>query len=986
AEQLRAEATEIRTSIGAEPETIVDEPSPPRTKTAPGLGAAEKPPAPPAVARAFETEEPTPAPRVQPLGRLKLISLPSRTATKELGPRLDPDERAAAPQITVGDGDDEGGWVSVLDPKLKSGPVAVDATDTEVADGFHEPSVMITGTDDETAQALAAAAASADRDRLLAARRENPDDASVLLALLAHLGDREPALRREVLDEASRTSTGRALAIALHELGLLARCGGDALRASALWARAYEIDPGLAPVWMPLADALAAADDLDAAIELYEKVAASSEYDDARRAFAAERAGVLGRDDTVVSGEIQPRGHGELARAQELAEAGDLPAAIATAQRAAEHAPPGDFAALELLETLYLESGDVTAASEAIGRQLVVVEDPAHKATLWRRRAKIYRGALNRDAEAYRCLKEAHACSPADPEISYQLRVAAMVRGEWALAASLLYREIAAAHHPRERGALHLELALIYEERLDDDAQAQVNYEQALAFDPSIPAAKLPLARRYEAIGRHDDAAKLFEEAATTARPADRAKLLAAATAALAAVADRAARPDVALQLERAEASGDLDLQLDLAHQLWRLEPGHPRAFRVLANVHRASGDLGALSELTAIRAAKASTTDERAAAWLELARLADEVGAFEQAARAYDGALVENPSHAGALDARGALAFRLGDYATADQIYRNVIAGESVLGEDELALRRSIIAETLRRDSEALALAQAARVLAPTRRDVVLRVQELATRMGELDVALEAAHGALELVPLDDDEAQIATHFVVVDLLRQAGKLDGAIAQLERVLREHPLHGPALEQLAQLHSARGDWTAATRYLYQLVPLAPNPALRAERLYNLGEAVLVHLGDPERADDIFLRASDLEPTHQPTLRRLIDVYWRADDPGAIVEVATELGTGGALVATATPTLARALVAAALLGDTELAQSIGTALGDDVARCVAAALGELAERDGRLQLGSAATAVGELGRRGVVDLHKIRAAASAPVVAALANPG
>ena len=63
-----------------------------------------------------------------------------------------------------------------------------------------------------------------------------------------------------------------------------------------------------------------------------------------------------------------------------------------------------------------------------------------------------------------------------------------MVRGEWALAASLLYREIAASANPRDRGALHLELALIFEERLDDDGQAQVNFEQALAFDPTIPA------------------------------------------------------------------------------------------------------------------------------------------------------------------------------------------------------------------------------------------------------------------------------------------------------------------------------------------------------------------------------------------------------------------------------------------------------------------------------------------------------------------
>src|SRR5262249_50648347 len=157
---------------------------------------------------------------------------------------------------------------------------------------------------------------------------------------------------------------------------------------------------------------------------------------------------------------------------------------------------PTDTAPLERLEALYLEAGDITAASEAIGRQLVLAESPAQRATLWRRRARLYRDALGREGEAYRCLKEAHACAPADPDISYQLRAMAFVRGEWAFAASLLYREIAAATHPRDRGALHLELALIYDEKLDDPAQAQVNYEQALAFDPTIPAAKAPLARR----------------------------------------------------------------------------------------------------------------------------------------------------------------------------------------------------------------------------------------------------------------------------------------------------------------------------------------------------------------------------------------------------------------------------------------------------------------------------------------------------------
>ncbi|HEY0255462.1 MAG TPA: hypothetical protein VGC41_28230, partial [Kofleriaceae bacterium] len=632
----------------------------------------------------------------------------------------------------------------------------------------------------------------------------------------------------------------------------------------------------------------------------YDQIAQSPEYDGVRRKFAAERAELLGRDDSVISGEIGgtppapvPPGV-DLAEARQLVADENTPAAIAAAERAAA-AHPEDREPLELLEQLYGETGDITAASEAIGRQLVLTEDPQFRAVLWRRRARLYRGAVGREAEAYRCLKEAHACAPADPEIAYQLRTAAMVRGEWALVASLLYREIAASQNPRDRGALHLELALIFQERLSDPDQAQVNFEQAIAFDPTIPAVRAPLARRYEAIGRRAEAARLYEEAATTARAADRAELLASAARCRANIeAPVDERASLAGRLEQAEIAGDTEGAQQLAHQLWRLDPGNAAAFRALATSHRLSGDLPALTELTTLRAAKTTVSEEKAAAWLSVARLAEDLGRHGEAARAYDLALIEDPGHTDALDARGALAFKLGDWPTADLIYRDLVASESVLGEEELALRRSIIAEHLGRDSEALELARLAAAAAPGRRDILMRIQELANRLGETALALVAARAVLDLVPLDDDESLLATHFALVDLYRQLGDLESATGQLDRIVRDHPHHAFAIEQLAEVHIARGDWQTATRYLYQLVPLAPSPGERAERLFRLGEAVLLHLGDVDRADDIFLRASDLDPTHVPTLRRLLDTYWRADDPGALVEVSAQLAGSGSL--------------------------------------------------------------------------------------------
>ena len=246
------------------------------------------------------------------------------------------------------------------------------------------------------------------------------------------------------------------------------------------------------------------------------------------------------------------------------------------------------------------------------------------------------------------------------------------------------------------------------------------------------------------------------------------------------------------------------------------------------------------------------------------------------------------------------------------------------------------------------------------------MRVQELATRCGDFDTALVAARAVLDLVPLDDEDALLATQFALVDLERQIGDVAGAVDQLERILRDHPLHAPALAALADLQIVRCDWAGATRSLYQLVPLAPSPGERAARLYRLGETILVHLGDVDRADDAFLRASDLDPAYTPTMRRLLDVYWRADDPGAIVEIVGELAGTGALDGSIDEmSLAYALIATALLGEARLAQQVGDALGERAQTSVTAALAELAGRRGRLQLGSASTAILELARRGVI---------------------
>src|SRR6185503_16173936 len=76
--------------------------------------------------------------------------------------------------------------IHVLEIRETMPPDDDDDEHEHVSTPMEPPSVTVSGTREENSGAVRAAAAFADRDRLLAAHREAPDDPGILLALLAH--------------------------------------------------------------------------------------------------------------------------------------------------------------------------------------------------------------------------------------------------------------------------------------------------------------------------------------------------------------------------------------------------------------------------------------------------------------------------------------------------------------------------------------------------------------------------------------------------------------------------------------------------------------------------------------------------------------------------------------------------------------------------------------------------------------------------------
>ncbi|WP_045119579.1 tetratricopeptide repeat protein [Haliangium ochraceum] len=817
----------------------------------------------------------------------------------------------------------------------------------------------------------------------------------------------------------------RARARPLFALGCLYRdLLDDAVHAASYFARAHETNPDFPDVWLPLANVRLAEGDAVGAARLYDRVLERGAPDPDTREWILSRLAAIGtavpapapapvpapaprqRPPSQPSGlrrrsgptifhaaggvaRTDSRIEEALVRAANLEAEGRVDVALGIYRQAAEHAPE-DQRPLDAITRIYRVRDDQRGLVNVLVAIYERLSEPRHRAHLLLRRGRIYRDALEREAEAYRCFKQAHSAAPDDGEIAGELRRLAMARGEWAIAAELLRREIAAAPTTDAAGALEMELAVLYDEHLLDAERARQHYERALALAPALPGAPRPLARLYELAGRHADAAHMNEMAAAHARDDfQRSRLLYRAAvsaertgdaagarrlyhlAALAApegedasashralvrlddkseaakrellelelreVASDEQRIDILRQLlARATHSGDRDAADRHARSLLNMDGADLSSYLLLKSQAEATHDWTALASLLNARAVSLKDRNERAAVYYDLGRLYQvRLDDPESAVKAFERTLAADPAHPAALEALGELAFAQSDWQRARQLYARLRPETCAMPSEELAYRRGVIAETLGYQREALESYARAVEIRPAHREALDALLRLALERGDLPRAIHASRALIDLMPADDVGSISLARLRLAALCERAGDLDAALEYAEMVVSEEPGSQTALEVLVRLYEQKGAHDRAALALRRLIGLVSTPVQRAALLYHLGELERVHRHDLDSAADAYLKAIDLDPHHVPTLRRLLEHFWREADVSELLEIALALSEQGALIdeATDSAALGRVLLAAALRGDERLMRSIARYLGSRLVEVV-----------------------------------------------------
>jgi tetratricopeptide (TPR) repeat protein len=646
--------------------------------------------------------------------------------------------------------------------------------------------------------------------------------------------------KKRMLDAAPPSDAGEYCDRLVEIATLFQREGATAGQEQAL-KQALESDPGHETAFRQYADLLALRRDWGALVKVAEA--------------AIEGAAI----------EDQPRRLADLAEIYEK-KVGDVGAA-SDAWRRAEAILPSQRGQQELKRLSQKQDrwGSVTVA---INRELQAAPVGPARADALKRLAQVHREKHELD-KAHQLLDEALEIRADDPSLYRALADLYEHEGNLDGVAKTLRRQLSASKEKVDRLNLLRRLAVIYDERLKDVPGTIWACEQILEVLPGDRDAlkRLEHAYRLEGASAEDALVTVLEKhAQVAATPAERVPVLHQ----LAAIFDQ---------------RGDLVAAADRLERILKLDKSDAKAQDAIARVYEKQ-ERWADAALALERVMNRSGAKPDADTWKRYARLVDgKLHDANRAVRAWKEVLERRPTDREALEAltrwSRPRAGHAGDPALLAELLEK--RQQHAEGAEAAAIaveRAELLDERVGDKWAAMKLLQ--RVLDdldPRNLDAHARLRKLEKETGNLDGALRIAER--EYFLSQEPARKLAVALDIARAWRDEAKDNRrAILAFERILDLDGNHAEALEALASLYAATGQWEkqlAIDEHRLQLAEAAQDFDRAIALNFELAMTAEEHLQEPERAFDYFRRAHDLSAGDQAEgtlaeLRRVAEAH------------------------------------------------------------------------------------------------------------------
>lgn len=391
------------------------------------------------------------------------------------------------------------------------------------------------------------------------------------------------------------------------------------------------------------------------------------------------------------------------------------------------------------------------------------------------------------------------------------------------------------------------------------------------------------------------------------------------------------------------------------------LPPEHrARLCRLLGDAASEAGDPAGAEQALA-RAVKIDPDPvRRADHQVAHARVVAALGDEETAMAELEDALAASVDHPIALALLADRAYREQEWEHARGLYarlHRVDGGEPLITREEREFRRAELAEMFGDEIEAEACYRAIAAANPRHVDSREALAQVAVYREDWGEAARLLEEVLRLLPVDALERLSDVRHRLGEIYARLGDLGSARHNLELVVAQDGSRLAALELLTEIYERLHLWPEAAEAFARLARVHAAPGERARAIYRQAEIARLRLGDEAAAADLYLKASDLDPHHGPTLVRLAEIYFAQGDFAALADVVTDL-PDDAETGPDVDLTARAAAAAAVGG-----------------RDPAALVARL-RRTGRPDAGVAARALADLARRMTGDAAALDRAVAA----------
>lgn len=457
-------------------------------------------------------------------------------------------------------------------------------------------------------------------------------------------------------------------------------------------------------------------------------------------------------------------------------------------------ARPGDGQALLMLASVYMSQGKHARATTLMQEALKTSDSAEYRTALGLSLLQSGKASMGADelAKAYK----------ADPKQTYAgLALVTIHMREGQSAKALAVANSLARAHPTN--ATVLTVQALAQAEAKDLAAARAGYEKALKLDPTLPTARLGLARLETKAGNYEAANKRLRDMLKNDERNVNVLLE------LALVHELWRKPDEAVKwLDSAvSASGPRETRADFALVAWHLQksnqpqrafeaakillaklPDNVEALQAYAAAQAANGDAPG-AKLTLTNAGRRAAFDSPRL--VEIARQQIAIKDLSGAAYNLDKALNAAPDYVPALAMLSSVDLAQGDTAAAERRARQVIqaAPKSAMGYNLLA-------------EVAHARSQPALVL-----DSLRKAHEIDKTQASLSKLMRVTYNQTGAKPaLDLGEAwlrrnpgDLTVRSVMAEINLRTGDFAGARRQYETILKQRPQHAETLNSLANL-------------------------------------------------------------------------------------------------------------------------------------------------------------------------------------------